>query len=350
MWLDDAFGTFDTQVKLNRDRTEKIESAYENLASFIKDDRPLSEVYLDLFQQGSFAGDTAIRPLDEKEEFDLDCVLVLDVSKRPPDRRTPQEIIRWIASRLRCNRHYEGKVHERTRCVRIVYAGEFHVDVVPARCISDLRSPLEIPSKTDGWRRTHPRGYLTWVREIDRHSEGRFCHVVRCMKFWRDLRCGHESRPKSILLTTLLGNHFVDVKGSVSTSFVRTLEHLREVLDNTFFVPSVPNPALPDEDLSRDWNEDAFDLFRERLGVATKTARKALDLSEEDKEKSLREWIHLFGDKFPRFTAEDGARHRAAVAAGSLFVGSGGKVTQSGAEERRAVGVPPHRFYGKVDS
>lgn len=118
MWLEKLFETFHRKVKLNPDRVERIESAYTTLQSFLKEDGPLSAVFLDLFKQGSFAINTAIKPVDEQREFDLDAVFVLDVPQLPWNRQSPSEAIAWVARRLRENRDYAGKISERKRCVR----------------------------------------------------------------------------------------------------------------------------------------------------------------------------------------------------------------------------------------
>src|SRR2546422_1581875 len=140
MWLDDVFAAFHNRIALNSDRADQVRSANANLARFLRQDAPLSSAYLDHFLQGSLAINTAIRPVDESEEFDSDSVFVLDLSKRPANKRSPADVIAWIAVRLRQNPDYEGKIQERTRCVRIKYAGLFHVDLVPDRKSTRLNS------------------------------------------------------------------------------------------------------------------------------------------------------------------------------------------------------------------
>ncbi len=345
MWLDQLFEMFDNRIRLNPERLDRVASAYANLTAFIKDDPPLADVYIALFQQGSVAIDTAIKPPKEGDEFDVDAVFLLNIAKRPGDKQTPHEVISWIAERLRKNRHYEGKVHERARCVRIVYAGDFHVDVVPARLVGMRNNCIEVPSKTEGWRRTNPKGYVDWALMTNDVTQGQFVRVVRLIKYWRDVRFGNESKPKSIILTTLLGQHVPRTSTSTAEALVVAMEGLSASLESALFVPTIPNPSLPEENLARDWIPSAFDLFRERFGAATQRARKAYDLARSDRDRSTREWIALFGESFPRLTGRDGKNLNTAVSKAVASVAPSGKVLFRD-DEKRGVEIRPHRFYG----
>src|SRR5262249_31356166 len=300
-------------------------------------------------QQGSVAIDTAIKPLKENDEFDVDAVFLLNVAKLPSSRQTPHEIIAWIAERLRTHRHYEGKVHERPRCVRIGYAGDFDVDVVPARLVGLQSDVIEIPSKKEGWRRSNPKGYVDWALGVDAASEGRFVRVVRLVKYWRDARFGADSKPKSIILTTLLGQHMPRRSASTAEALVIAMERLSSSLESAIFVPPVLNPSLRDEDLARDWTQAAFELFCERFATATQRARTAYELAKANRDRSTEAWVALFGEGFPRLTAEDGTALRTAVSKSVASVAPSGKILFRD-EEKHGVEIRPHRFYGTENS
>lgn len=345
MKLDKHFEKFHSNIKLNPDRKKRIQSAYSNLQAFVENDGPLSEVKLDLFLQGSYPINTAIKPLEEGKEFDVDAVLVLDLVKRPSDKQNPQAVIAWVASRLRENPHYEGKVRERPRCVRIEYAGDFHLDIVPARLNGSGPGPLEVPDKEDGiWRSSHPEGYVEWADDVDLNSGRKFNRIVKMLKHWRDLKFGQESGPKSILLTTLLGNHMANGYSSDAEALVITMETLVDYLHGYLLVPRAANPSLPEENLARDWMQEYFDLFKERFKVATKKARTALD--EENRDKSLKLWIELFGDSFPKLTEEDAAKATEAIKVGGAYVTSVGRLSFEKTANEVSTPIQGHRFYG----
>lgn len=345
MRLDSHFDKFHSNVKLNPEREKRIRAAYSHLEEFVKNDGPLSEILIDLFPQGSVAINTAIRPLEEGREFDADAVLVLDVAKKSWDKQTPEAIIAWVANRLRQDPLYEGKVSAEKRCVRITFSGDFHLDVVPARPVAGVTGVIEVPDKEEGrWRRSNPKGYITWALNVDKASGGKFNRIVKMLKRWRDLKFGEESAPKSILFTTLIGNHMAIGYSSDADALVPTMEALRDSLEKQYVVPIVSNPSLPEENLARDWTQEHFELFKERFKTATAKARAALN--EEDKEKSIKMWQDIFGDAFPKLTEEDAKRVAEAVKAGTAFVGSTGRVSVGNPHGQVSTKIQEHRFYG----
>jgi hypothetical protein len=345
MKLDKHFDKFHSNIKLNPDREERIKSAYRNLKSFIENDGPLSEAALDLFLQGSVAINTAIRPSEEGTEFDADAVFVLDLKKLPSDKQSPQDVIAWVATRLRDNPLYEGKVRERPRCVRIEYAGDFHLDVVPARLVAGRIDILEVPDKENRrWQLSNPLGYAEWASDVDLNSNGKFNRIVKMLKRWRDLRFTEQSCPKSILLTTLLGNHASSGYSSDAEALVATMESLVRELEPVQSVPFVGNPSLPEENLARDWTQEDFETFKNKFSAATKQAREALD--EGNKEKSIKRWIDIFGDSFPKLTEEDAKTMTEAVKAVAAFVTSTGRLSVGEPKSETSVVIPRHRFYG----
>jgi hypothetical protein len=73
---------------------------------------------------------------------------------------------RFIDDSLVLDQTREGLDHP--RCVRLRYANQFHVDVVPARRVATVMPlsgarvvRLRVPS-TSGWRFSNPEGFLHW--------------------------------------------------------------------------------------------------------------------------------------------------------------------------------------------
>lgn len=353
MKLNDHFSKFLNNIRLNDTRIERITSALSKLHKFVENDGPLSEALVILFEQGSWAMGMTIRPQKDSDAFDVDVVLVLDLSKRPSDKRTPVEVVRWLATRLRQDDDYREKVSEKKRCVRINYAGDFHLDIIPAYLYdkSNLNSPIYVPHKNGGsgdWELSHPKGFMDWVSDINDTCGGRFRAVVQMVKHWRGLKIGEETRPKSILLTTLLGQHAAQGCSSHAEMLVRTMENLDACLQKLTSVPIIWNPSLPSENLARDWTQEQFDIFKGKVNSATKAMRAALN--EPDKAKSIEQWRKIFGNAFPLTTDEDVEEARglkAGIENKTVSVGPTGRVIVGDAA---GAGVPvsSHRSHGDV--
>jgi len=302
--LDRHFEKFHKLIALDQGRIDRIKSAHTRLRDNVEADGPLSKLLKGVFLQGSYAQSTAIRPADHTE-FDVDVVLALDASERDflgiASRRAPEVVIDHVANRLRNCREYEGKVRRRGRCVRITYASEFHMDVVPAHAPDGGERGVDVPDATSAsWIASHPKGYLEWGTTQNRETEGRFTRIVKYLKWWRDNRLPLSARPKSIVLQTLIGKRMPRRSGSDAQALVGTLESMGQLFGpNRFFfsAPTVTNPSRPDEDLASAWGDDAAFAFGEQLRRATTHATTALQEPREDKSAQL--WQQVLGDRFP---------------------------------------------------
>ena len=112
---------------------------------------------------------------------------------------------------------------EKTRCVYIDYAGDFHLDLVP--CITLDEECYICNNKENRFEETDGTGYRDWFNEKTRITNGNLKRVTRLLKFLRDHK-GNFS-VKSILLTTLIGNSVYpnDLDGGYG---LRTFRHVIE--------------------------------------------------------------------------------------------------------------------------
>src|SRR5207244_4281568 len=139
--------------------------------------------------------------------------------------------------------------------------------------LAGLSGVIFVPDKAMGWRRSNPKAYVAWGGGIDEKSSGAFGEIVRLSKFWRDIRCAEATKPKSILLTTLVGHHTPINTASGPEAFVVMLGSLSTELAQFGSVPTVPNPSLPEENLARDWSFEAFTVFETHIRALEKKAR-----------------------------------------------------------------------------
>lgn len=316
-----------TIISLNPTREDKINSAYETWKKKLKENDKIKDRFIDFFQQGSYSTKTAIKPQDQGE-FDVDAVLLLDIE----EDQKPKQLIDEIKGIIKENKGYTVKPKE--RCIRIEYANEFHMDIVPAKkCGEDH---IFIPCKsTDEWQETNPVGFTKWFKEQHSDSNYMLQNVVKILKYWRDTKVGEETAPKSILLTTLVAIYFKGAN-SIAESLVLTLENLNnnidEILDSNG-EPYVENPSLDKENLARDWDRGKFDIFAKKLDNLTRKAREALD---SDKEHSIDNWKEIF-DKFPD-TVEESEK---AKDISEMCVTTIGTLSKN-----NGIPIPSHRFYG----
>jgi hypothetical protein len=169
-------------LPLDDSRIERITDSWRHLERLVAGDRSFDGLRPQIVAQGSFAAGTAIRPLRSGDEFDVDLVIKLTL----PPRLSSDATLDWLRGCLAVDGVFKKRLVAHPRCVRVSYAGDFHLDVVPARRVR-TRSPisgallplrLKVPDRSGGWRFSNPEGFVAWCRSQDRRTGGDFSRVV----------------------------------------------------------------------------------------------------------------------------------------------------------------------------
>ncbi len=114
-------------VNLNQHRIDTLESRVSTITNFLKGSDSLKASFITAIPQGSYAHRTIIKPTVKKAIFDADVVVYL----KPIKGWEPKDYIQKIYELFNSSSIYKGKASRQTRCVKLNYAGEFHIDVVP---------------------------------------------------------------------------------------------------------------------------------------------------------------------------------------------------------------------------
>lgn len=287
MQLDDAFEEFLDKIALDGFPEEKMQRAWDRLHDYLTGSR----VYREVFLQGSWANDTAIRPKDSKGEYDVDVV-----AERPsaPDD-SAADALKELEDLLGADGDYRKRLNRDKPCVRLEYAddgtGSFHIDIVPAR----PAGPLDVALRRRGWKPSNPKGYTQWCAQ----QGVQFLRAVRILKRWRDENQPARSSIKSIVLQVLIGDALAATGPCPSDAHtvVAAMEGIvRRLEPHRDSAPEVPNPVLPSENLTERWPEADYRQFRREVQAAAQLARSAL---EADPATSHDEWRSLLGKDFP---------------------------------------------------
>lgn len=233
-----------------------------------------------IFPQGSMSLGTTNKPRDT-EEFDVDLVCLLDST---PHQETPDSTYLAVLDQLRSNGTYASRVKPKHRCIRLEYANQFHLDVIPACPFPRPELPwgqlaLVIPDRNRRiWVPSNPRGYASWFQSRTGVIDGRVAasvqplpphgqlpeksilhRVVQLLKRRRDVRFnGGPFAPSSILLTTIAGRQYGGEE-SLCAAIQSILDYLAgwHRLDTNGQPPRVANPTDPSEDLAGHWRDNS---------------------------------------------------------------------------------------------
>ncbi|MCF6188910.1 MAG: nucleotidyltransferase [Cocleimonas sp.] len=133
-------------IELPDSAYEKAIKRYESLGKwFGRDDSQCCNNNVQVFAQGSFRLGTAIKPLSEDEEYDLDlaCNLRSGITTNSATQKSLKDLIGYELELYRINKGIEKKLDEKHRCWRLEYADKlsFHMDIVP--CIPESSTVRE---------------------------------------------------------------------------------------------------------------------------------------------------------------------------------------------------------------
>lgn len=292
----DSFNRFITEIELGKKQTDRIDSAIGALTDFISDNYNVPKDQI--FVQGSYANNTAIKPAPSQKDGEYDVDLVAMVASQESDAN---DALGELENELKTHEFYKDIIDDSSPtapCVRLKYAddevGGFHVDLVPAReCIAGS-APIEIPMRDNTWRESAPKEYTQWC--TDQGED--FARIVKIFKRWRDENQSVKNTIKSIILQVLIANNLIIDEESDAISFVGTINGIEVFLsEHESEVPDIMNPILESENLSDRWELQEYLDFKECLTEAVGIAKQALD--ETNSKHSSELWRQLFGDSFP---------------------------------------------------
>lgn len=314
--LNDALGQIAQKLDLNETRYENAVKKYETVAKWLSaSDSDLVVYNPGIYPQGSFALGTVVKPLSDND-YDLDFVCELEGFEG-----TPEKIKKLVGERLKKNEiYYPDLLEEMNRCWRLNYAGDFHMDILPARPSEPIswgesveEDAIEVPDKKlKDWCHSNPRGYVTWFmsRMVDavvllekmsvesvpgNRRKTTLQQAIQLLKRNRDIEFENDSdnKPISIIITTLAGRSYEN-----QLDLFETLSHL--VNRMPFFIQKrdgvywVVNPVNQEENFAEKWDAVRYKKFLQWL---TDISLKLSTLSEcnsiSDAEDILNE---MFGE------------------------------------------------------
>ena len=178
------------ELAIPESRYLQAQNRYNTIGKWLQ--RPTStiaEYKPNIYVQGSFRLGTAIRPLNESEEYDIDAVCAFELLDR--DDITQAELKKKVGYELeqyKNTQNIKKPLSEGRRCWTLHYADDakFHMDVLPALEQDDseyrlllekqdldtnwLNTSISITYRnhpyfneiSDEWPRSNPKGYSSW--------------------------------------------------------------------------------------------------------------------------------------------------------------------------------------------
>ena len=283
----------DNTVDLNQTRLDLLDSRVGSIVNVLENDSELGDHVREHIRQGSWAHRTIIKPLNN-HEFDADILLRLDEAQEWDEQQYLDEV--WDA--LRRSPTYRHMVKKKNRCVRVVYAGDCHVDVVPHVHLADDRQVI-VNYEEATFEETNPEGFTAWMKERDTLAHRNLRKVLRLLKYLRDYK--QTFSVPSVILTLLVAERVTawdadELYKDVPTALKNLLADLDTWLQMYPTMPPLEDPSCPGTTFNHRWDQAQYKNFRTKIASYSGWVTEAYD--ETDKQKSVTAWQRVFGDAF----------------------------------------------------
>ncbi len=294
-------------IEIPSSHYRKAKGRYESVGEWLnRSDGGVAKYSPEVFSQGSFRYGTVIRPLNEREEYDLDLVCELTMDKGAITQEAVKNLVGGEIRKYAEAYSFKEPAEEKVRCWRLNYADDvsFHMDILPcipdsgrsvarllelgiARritdttvAITDKRHPKYQEISFD-WFNSNPRGFAVWFEErmkpaalphLKQLVEDRvFASIddvptfewktplqqaIQVLKRHRDVTFSSNPKlkPISMILTTLSAQAY-----NGETNLYEALMNIVNKMPNYVRAnkPRIPNPVDPAEDFADKWFKDS---------------------------------------------------------------------------------------------
>lgn len=321
--LDDFLDDIEDELEIPETKYDDAERSYKSVGTWL--DRQDSTLHIyrpTIYVQGSFRLGTAIKPVNEEGEYDVDAVC--ELASFPRASKTQNELKSLVGAELRLyqeRQNMKKPLIERHRCWTLTYSegSQFHLDVVPSVKIANrerllrYRQGNQIITESKGifitddehpyyrvaaadWSTSNPKGYSEWflgrvalrlrrmssdavmktraaVEEIPEYKRRTpLQSAVKFLKRHRDIMFSGDfsDAPVSVIITTLAA-HAYSGEETTSTALYSILSNMGRFIDrdiNGKYL--IPNPSNLDENFADKWNkkQEKATAFYEWLGRA----------------------------------------------------------------------------------
>ena len=249
--------------------------------------------------QGSYKMATQVRP-PHKEDFDIDLGLYLEWSGAAQTGPQPSVLRSSVQRSLQAYAaNFPDDVKEvvapKSRCLRIVYTGGFHVDV-PVYHLEPTRGVRTLATSS-GWEASDPKAVVTWFQNfVEEPYRSAVRRCVRYLKAWAALKVPAAARPSSIVLTVLVAEAAQAIRGTGLPDDELFAAIVAQISARLGRSTAVPNPADRNEDLMRLDRQSAATFSNEVASLTSQAARATVAQSPM---AAAMLWQDAFAHLFP---------------------------------------------------
>lgn len=388
-------------LDISETQYEAAVKSYEAVGNWLaKEDSNLAPYSPEILPQGSFMLGTMVKPINEKDDLDID--LVCQIKGKNPEW-TQEDLKHKVGDRIKDHDTYKQMLDdEGRRCWTLVYsdAANYHLDILPSIVDKGYRMILEkafsdtelkdieklgiriTDNQMDNyeweashleWLKSNPFGYGRWffqqatldfrkafslnesIAPVPKFKKEKLPlqRVVQILKRHRDMLFnGHEHKPISIIITTLASkayNKEVDIIEAL-IHVVNDMENYIEERwsdDHGKVIKWISNPVNDEENFADKWQEypQREKNFYHWLSEVKKDLNNIFGQSGKGLQFINESMVKPFGkDAVTKAFSNYGENLRKQREGGSLNVAA-----KTGMIGTAGTAVKNHNFYGKEE-
>lgn len=372
--IDAMYRKIAAEIEISETQAEKAKESYEAVGNYLNNN--IKQYYVRIFPQGSFMLGTVIKPISDKDEYDIDLVATIDNKFT-----SAKDLKNIVGDVLKTSDRYSEKVEEGKRCWTIQYSesANYHMDILPTMKSDTYfqNKKLIMTHKEDEnsdyeFRQTNPDAYYDWfvkrmeeekkklteeyairnkieIVEVPEYKIKTTLQIaIEILKRYRDIKFKDtpDIKPISIILTTLIARIYTGKENvyelieKFSKEYVLYLE--RDENGNVL----IQNPVNKNENFADKWpsnpeRKEAFFKFMDDLKYDLVTNKVLLEGNIREQADAYKK---LFGENMVNKVYENIAQKtREEREKSNMYLKENGNLTT----EKTNITVRNHNFYGK---
>lgn len=372
--IDAMYRKIAAEIEISDAQAEKAKESYEAVGNYLNNN--IKQYDVRIFPQGSFMLGTVIKPISDKDEYDIDLVATIDNKFM-----SAKDLKNIVGDVLKTSDRYSEKVEEGKRCWTIQYSesANYHMDILPTMKSDTYfqNKKLIMTHKEDEnsdyeFRQTNPEAYYDWfvkrmeeekkklteeyairnkieIVEVPEYKIKTTLQIaIEILKRYRDIKFKDtpDIKPISIILTTLMARIYTGKENvyelieKFSKEYVLYLE--KDENGNVL----IQNPVNENENFADKWpsnpeRKEAFFKFMDNLKYDLVTNKVLLEGNIREQADAYKK---LFGENMVNKVYENIAQKtREEREKSNMYLKENGNLTT----EKTNITVRNHNFYGK---
>lgn len=302
------FDDMGKSLDISQSQYETITKSYQAVGKWLSEGALINALKPEIRPQGSFMLGTAIKPINENDDIDIDLVCEL---QNKPLSWTQYDLKQAIGNRIKENTQYSQMLEKQNggrRCWTLLYRQnaeakeQYHLDILPCIVSSNYNIILEnafsnnvtdyesmairitdnesddyqTSTDVDTWLKSNPFGFAQWffqkstqnqtklfsiqdsIQPVPKFQNSKYPlqRIVQILKRHRDIMFnGDEHKPISIIITTLAAKAY---KGEANIleglyNVVHSMKNHIECRNGIFWVA---NPVNAKENFADKWEDE----------------------------------------------------------------------------------------------